>query len=980
MILADKYSWNSSWKKNWLKYLLSLVLLATIAYFVYPLVLQVLTHNDSRLFYCDAENVWRKSFVSNGQYFSRGTSQSNLQARSGQYSSLVKPGNGIQYGVSGSFKSFHPQEKYRASVWYKDKGIGGIGGLAVSSEQAGVLYFSSEEVVEEKDQWKKIQVDFTIPIGFEDPFLKVFVYSNGLDSLFFDDLEVTAIAQEKTPELSPDVLAFDPPNLHLTLSEKAFAKIKEKRDYAKKIGILIKDEDSWVKANLKQEDVSVPVKIRLKGDWTDHLEGDKWSFRVKVKDPYAWNRLIVFSLQSPRARYFADEWFIHKFWEREDVLTTRYDFGKLSLNEKYLGVYAYEEHFDKQLLEFKNRREGPILRFVEDAMWEVRQQKITGKVTGQYHPAIAQMEVSDIQPFKEGRTAANPKLKNDFEIARTLLHQFQKGEKKAAEIFDLERMGKFFAICDIMGAHHALIWHNQRFYYNPVIGKLEPVGYDALGGKAYDFPSLLGQGAIKYDRPQYVSSLKRLVEDSDFLRHYFKYLFLFSSEEYLRSFYNQVKEGLEMRSDLIREEFVNYRFDHAAMFNRAKRARLQMNPLQGHSVRAYWNEEEQKSPTLILRNFHEMPLVFVGTGPQKDRMTNPLAEPQYLSAFYYGYAAKSHEFSVPVDAKFAFYKPYGIDTLFSTAISSWGAQLKQVPPQRLKPKSPLASNEWYEVEGSTIRFRPGLQVINKDIIIPEDKQVFINAGTQLDFQKGTKFISYSPVNISGTQDDPVRIVSSDQSARGFTILQADALSELTYVVFDHFNTLSDNGWQLTGAVTFYESDVNIKNCIFENNHCEDGLNLIRSVFQMENVTVRNTPSDGFDADFCEGVIINSHFNDTGNDGIDFSGSKIDIVSCFMKNNGDKAISVGEDSDVNIQKAKVDGAVIGAASKDLSFLQIKHIELRNCNQGFAAYQKKPEYGPSVIQVDKYVEENLRYLHTIAPGCTLRTHKQLIVGER
>lgn len=27
-----------------------------------------------------------------------------------------------------------------------------------------------------------------------------------------------------------------------------------------------------------------------------------------------------------------------------------------------MGVYAYEEHFDKQLVESNNRREGPILK------------------------------------------------------------------------------------------------------------------------------------------------------------------------------------------------------------------------------------------------------------------------------------------------------------------------------------------------------------------------------------------------------------------------------------------------------------------------------------------------------------------------------------------------------------------------------------------------------------------------------------------
>ena len=49
--------------------------------------------------------------------------------------------------------------------------------------------------------------------------------------------------------------------------------------------------------------------------------------------------------------------------------------------------------------------------------------------------------------------------------------------------------------------------------------------------------------------------------------------------------------------------------------------------------------------------------------------------------------------------------------------------------------------------------------------------------------------------------------------------------------FTGLNTLSYKGWELTGGVTFYESDVRIKNCVFEKNKCEDALNIICSKFE-----------------------------------------------------------------------------------------------------------------------------------------------------
>ncbi len=125
--------------------------------------------------------------------------------------------------------------------------------------------------------------------------------------------------------------------------------------------------------------------------------------------------------------------------------------------------------------------------------------------------------------------------------------------------------------------------------------------------------------------------------------------------------------------------------------------------------------------------------------------------------------------------------------------------------------------------------------------------------------------------------------------------------------------------------------------------------------------------------------MDSEFKNTGNDCVDFSGSRIEIISSNLKNCGDKGLSVGEESYVLVDEVTVDGATICAASKDLSYLKVENIALKNCNQGFAAYQKKQEYGVSSIFVRNFTEENVKYLRTIAPRCTLEYKGQVFVGE-
>ena len=68
-----------------------------------------------------------------------------------------------------------------------------------------------------------------------------------------------------------------------------------------------------------------------------------------------------FSIQHPKTRSFLKEWVLHKLFKKEQVLTTRYDFVSVSLNGKKLGLYALEEHFRKELLDFYDYEDGPIL-------------------------------------------------------------------------------------------------------------------------------------------------------------------------------------------------------------------------------------------------------------------------------------------------------------------------------------------------------------------------------------------------------------------------------------------------------------------------------------------------------------------------------------------------------------------------------------------------------------------------------------------
>ena len=138
----------------------------------------------------------------------------------------------------------------------------------------------------------------------------------------------------------------------------------------------------------------------------------------------------------------------------------------------------------------------------------------------------------------------------------------------------------------------------------------------------------------------------------------------------------------------------------------------------------------------------------------------------------------------------------------------------------------------------------------------------------------------------------------------------------------------------------------------------------------------NIYSDAFDGDFSDGYISNSSFINCENDAIDISGSNVIIDSVFIQNSGDKGISVGEGSILKATNITIIDSEIGVTSKDNSLLEIENIKIENTRLGFTAYQKKPEYGPGKIIVNKYKLSNVELSYLIENGSNMNANGKII----
>ena len=121
-----------------------------------------------------------------------------------------------------------------------------------------------------------------------------------------------------------------PPTLVVDMKFRDFLKVRAKREEALQRGVLLSSQADLVPATVRMGDSQGAVEMRLKGDWVDHLETDKWSYRIDVKDDFRLDGMRTFSIQHPMTRNYEAEWLFHKVLRQEGLLGLRYSFIRVS--------------------------------------------------------------------------------------------------------------------------------------------------------------------------------------------------------------------------------------------------------------------------------------------------------------------------------------------------------------------------------------------------------------------------------------------------------------------------------------------------------------------------------------------------------------------------------------------------------------------------------------------------------------------------
>lgn len=759
------------------------------------------------------------------------------------------------------------------------------------------------------------------------------------------------------------------PKLVIDIRFKHQESLRVKRETALLRGMLIQEEGDLVPANVRTDGRQVAVRLRLKGDQSDHFDSDKWSLRIEVKGDDHILGMRRFSLQHPKVRAYQAEPLFMETLRHSGVLAVRYQFVHVVINGEDKGIMALEEHFSKELLEHQARREGVFVRFDESNFWEF--QRVGGSWRNSPYDNFRKSRIST---FRAKKIEESPALSAQHQTAVGLLRSFAAGDVAASEVFDVDATASYLAVLELWGSWHSIQWNDMRFYFDPLTMKLEPIGYDANLELQPDlreitlkrepiYTALLRDPLIRQEYLKRIRQLSRDVVDGEFgvelaaiqdrLLSDLRYEFLLLEPLDLGNLADRANFMLELNDDELLRDPVSYprriRFPELIQANLIndqdgqylELANMLFEPVTIKSI--VWRNPETGVDTAVetidARKLpFNIPPTIHGQTPNYERL--------YLSS----------EPALP-----------GGELVITASYANWPQDKEIHPVNYLRglTKSPIPDSTIEEQlerhpflalgdESDSLRIRQGSWTVGSDIIVPPGFKLIAEAGTQLVFSADAALVSKGPLQFLGDKDNPIRLLGIESAYwQGLAVLGAGQESILRHVDIANTTGISRGAWQLTGGVSFYRSDVDMEDVSISHHDGEDALNIVRSRFRITRLNVTDTLSDGFDADFTTGELRDSVFSNighnSGGDAVDFSGSNVVLEGVEFLDIADKAVSVGEASQANASKLTMTRVGTAAASKDGSRLLIDDIEVNEAIvAGLMAYTKKPEYGPASIK--------------------------------
>lgn len=556
---------------------------------------------------------------------------------------------------------------------------------------------------------------------------------------------------------------------------------------------------------------------------------------------------------------------------------------------------------------------------------------------------------------------------------------------KIKDFIDLEYTAKFMSMLAIVNNLHTITGDQIRYIYDHSNGKfrflhkLENFTYRVTGSVADFNPNLFKSPAAQNEDSKTYKLFKLLIADPEFRR--------------LRD--NELLKLVQRREEL--SEIAENVFDEN--LNTLFSSQLPLEPIYA-DIRNFRKTFDNNLN--LAKKYLEYSKVYVTImGTRKNnilRIINDSYNPIVLDEVYYSEktSVKYNELipSNELDENFNMVhlentltvSPGDINKLsFKNSITNEIIDKKHVYLNfAVEVGLGKINNALYVLDSNNINYRfdkknrdivieNGSYKLKNTLVIPKPYSLVIKPGVRLELDENISILVKGGLLSEGTKSLPIVIVGKDKTKPFGVFAVLGPSANINHVAISHMEISGGrsaliDGVSFSGQMSIHNSSVVIKNINVSGSSSDDGINIKNSVVEISNSNFFDNSADQIDLDFCTGKVFDNFFSVQEKevldpvittDGLDISGGKVRIVGNTFRNFSDKAISVGENSVIFLDKNNISKSNIGVAVKDgsVAFVGFNYFDENENNVSLYIkkkfYRKPKVYYSDVNNEDPYM---------------------------
>ena len=321
--------------------------------------------------------------------------------------------------------------------------------------------------------------------------------------------------------------------VYIETNNSDYLKIKSLRNIALNEGSISEEIKNFrINCKIKIGNQNYNAKLALTGTNLDHVVSKKkWSYRINInnnsenfdKIPYKFSLLVPYG----RGNNLVSEWInleLNKYLGNRSI---DYNFKKVYLNKQYLGVFAFEEHFENIL----------------DRMPH-----------GSF--AFKLVDENSIKIYSKRNKIEDLFIHNSYFTSKW--SKFLNKEIKVSELFDIHKISMHYSLSDLVNGHHTHHLTNNFFLYNNETKLLEPLAkeWESPYLKEIDFDLFLNNH-LKFSSKETQNFHNLFFRDHEFVEKYLENLKNITNEEFIDNFLKDIEKDLIQNKNNLKSNYPN---------------------------------------------------------------------------------------------------------------------------------------------------------------------------------------------------------------------------------------------------------------------------------------------------------------------------------------------------------------------------------------------------------------------------------------